>query len=251
MALAQIDIRGPRATLTLNRPDRHNVIEASDLPEVSHLLDEVEAREDLRVLVLTGAGEKTFCAGFDIGDIESTDWTRNPLEVVVDRLERMALPTVCALNGNVYGGGTDLALACDFRIGIEGMRLRVPAVQLGVYYYISGLKRFVERLGPAATRRIFLLGDEVGGADLLACGYLDRLVARDRLVTRTDEIAERLSRAAPLAMRGMKRAIVDIARGTLDEKSARDEVVSCFGSEDAREGTRAFAEKREPRFTGR
>lgn len=251
MTLANLEIRGARATLTLNRPARHNVIEAADLPEIDGLLDEIERRAELRVLVITGSGEKTFCAGFDIGDIETTDWTRNPLEVVIDRIEALALPTVCALNGNVYGGGTDLALACDFRLGVEGMKLRVPAAQLGVYYYINGLKRFVERLGPAPARRIFLLGDEINDADLIACGYLDMVVTRHRLAAETDEIVDRLAQAAPLAIRGMKRAIADISRGVLDETSARAEVVACFGSDDAREGARAFAEKRAPRFTGR
>ena len=134
MALAEIEFNGTRATITLDRPAKHNVIEAADLPEFDRLLDAVDAQHDLRVLVITGAGDRTFCAGFDIGDIEGTDWTRNPLEVVVDRLESLSLPTICALNGSVYGGGTDLALACDFRVGVDGMRLRVPAAQLGVSY---------------------------------------------------------------------------------------------------------------------
>ena len=251
MALAEMEIIGTRATITLNRPAKHNVIEAADLPELSHLLDNIEARRDLRVLVITGTGDKTFSAGFDIGDIESTDWTTNPLEVVVDRLEKLALPTICALNGSVYGGATDLALACDFRIGVNGMRLRVPAAQLGVYYYINGLKRCVERLGPSAARKIFLLGAEISDTSLLDWGYLDELVARQRLAVATAEIADRLAQAAPLAMRGMKRAIVDIVRGSLDESAARDEVVACFKSDDAKEGALAFAEKRAPRFRGR
>ncbi|MDA0260982.1 MAG: enoyl-CoA hydratase-related protein [Proteobacteria bacterium] len=251
MALAEIKIRGPRATITLNRPAKHNVIEAADLPGISLLLDQVEANTELRVLVITGTGDKTFSAGYDIGDIESTDWQENPLEVVVDRLEQLALPTVCALNGSVYGGATDLALACDFRIGIEGMRLRVPAAQLGVSYYINGLKRFVERVGPAAARRIFLLGEEIGGAELLTCGYLNRLAAREDLGAATDEIANRLTLAAPLAVRSMKRAINDISRGCLDETAARDAVIACFASDDVREGARAFAERRPALFTGR
>jgi enoyl-CoA hydratase/carnithine racemase len=251
MALAEIKFQGARATITLNHPAKHNVIEVSDLPKISRILDEVEANGDLRVLVITGTGHKTFSAGFDIGDIETTDWTTNPLEVVVDRLEKLALPTICALNGSVYGGGTDLALACDFRVGVAGMRLRVPAAQLGVYYYVNGLKRCVERLGPSAARKIFLLGKEINDVDLLAWGYLDDLVTRERLGPTTDEIADRLAQAAPLAIRGMKRAIVDISRGSLDEAAARSEVVACFGSDDAREGALAFAEKRAPRFAGR
>jgi enoyl-CoA hydratase/carnithine racemase len=240
-----------RVTLILNRPERHNVIAAADLPEFAAVLDAIEADPTIGVVVVTGRGAKSFSAGFDIGNIATTDWDRNPLETVVDRLEALPMPTICALNGSVYGGATDLAIACDFRIGVSGMRLRVPAAQLGVFYYVNGLKRFVERVGPAAARRIFLLGDELDAETLRAIGYLDRLVEPEALAPATDALARQLAEAAPLAVSGMKRALVAIGRGTLDEAAARQEVIRCFRSEDAQEGARAFAEKRPPRFVGR
>ena len=240
-----------RATITLNRPRRHNVITAADLPIFSAILDEIEAASDVRVLVLTGAGTKTFSSGYNIGDIARTDWRSNPFARVIDRVEDLAVPTVCALNGDVFGGATDLALACDFRIGVTGMRLAVPAAMLGVHYYLSGLRRFVERLGPATAKRIFLAGDEFSGEDLMALGYLDRLVAPADLGGAVEALAARLTAAAPLAVTGMKRAINGMARGALDREAAEQAVLACFASADAAEGAAAFAEKRPPRFSGR
>ena len=204
----------------------------------------------MRVLVVTGAGTKTFSSGFDVGDIARTDWRSNPLEKVIDRVEDLAVPTVCALNGDVFGGATDLALACDFRIGVAGMRLAVPAAMLGVHYYLSGLRRFVERLGPDTAKRIFLAGDELGGEELMAVGYLDRLVAPADLDSAVEALAARLAAAAPLAIRGMKRAINRMARGALDRAAAEQAVLACFESADAVEGATAFAAKRRPRFSG-
>ena len=162
----------------------------------------------------------------------------------------MAVPTVCALNGDVFGGATDLALACDFRIGVTGMRLAVPAAMLGVHYYLSGLRRFVERLGPDTAKRIFLAGEELGGEELMAVGYLDRLVAPEHLDGAVEALAARLAAAAPLAVRGMKRAINGIARGTLDRAAAEQAILACFESADAAEGAAAFGAKRRPRFDG-
>src|SRR5918912_2150287 len=124
--LPLLDIDGARATVRLNRPKYHNRIEAQDIAHLLSTFDRVEADHGVRVLVLTGTG-RTFCAGYDLSALQrgpgggELDFAR-----LVDRLERLAVPTVCALNGGVYGGGTDLALACDFRIGIRGIEFRMP-----------------------------------------------------------------------------------------------------------------------------
>lgn len=247
----EFDRRDARVTLVLNRPERLNLISAEDLPEFDSALDAIERDPSIRVVVITGRGAEIFSAGFDIGKIATTDWARNPLERVVDRIEALGMPTICALNGSVFGGGTDLALACDFRVGVTGMRLKVPAAQLGVFYYINGLRRFVERLGPAITRRIFLLSEEFDAVALREIGYLDWLVDGEELSTTIDDLASRLATGAPRALAGMKQAISAISRGVLDEDAARREVVACFATADAQEGARAFAEKRAPRFVGR
>ncbi len=248
--LFNLAIEGPVATVTLDRVERHNVITAADLPRLDDCLGRVEDDDALRVLVLTGAGEKTFCSGFDIGAIGDTDWSENPLDRVLERLENLPITTICALNGSVYGGGADLALTCDFRIGVLGMRMFVPPARLGVHYHVGGLRRFVERLGLGPAKRLLLAAETFADAELLAIGYLDHLVPAGELAGRTAALADEIAGLAPLALRGMKRSLNAIARGTLDTAVAQAAMLACLRSADFAEGAAAYAEKRPPRFTG-
>ena len=237
---------GARATIRLNRPALHNRLEPSDLDALMALLDDLAGRPELRVLVLTGTGP-SFCSGFDLKALAAG--AAGPgFDQVVDRLEDFPRPTIAALQGSVYGGATDLALACDVRIGVAGMKLVMPAGRLGIQYYPSGLERAVSRLGLAAAKRLFLLAEPVEAAELLAIGYLDRLVERDRLAAATDEVAGILAGNAPDAIRGMKRSLNAIARGTLDKPAAQAAYEASTRSDELAEGLRAFAEKRKPVF---
>ncbi|MCZ6720619.1 MAG: enoyl-CoA hydratase/isomerase family protein [Proteobacteria bacterium] len=247
----RLELAERRATITLDRPDKHNLLEIDDLARFGELIEAVDAAPECRVLIITGTGAKTFCSGIAIGDIAATDWSDNPLERLNARLERVRVPSIAALNGSVYGGACDLALAADFRIGVEGMRLRLPAAGLGVAYNVTGMRRLVERLGLNHAKRILLAAQELSAEALLACGYLDELVAPGALEGTTDRRARRLEELAPRAVQGMKKALNAIARGQLDESEAQATILASFASEDAREGAAAFAEKRKPRFTGR
>lgn len=239
-------VDGARATIRLNRPAQHNRLEPADLDALLAMLDELADRPTLRVLVLTGAGP-TFCSGFDLNAL-GTGAASVGFDQVVDRVEHFPRPTIAALQGSVYGGATDLALACDFRLGVDGMKLVMPAGRLGIQYYPSGLERAVARLGLAAAKRLFLLAEPVAAPDLLAIGYLDKLVPGDALGAATDEIAAILAGNAPDAIRGMKRTLNAIARGTLDRAAAQAEYRASTRSDELAEGLRAFAEKRKPKF---
>jgi enoyl-CoA hydratase/carnithine racemase len=242
------------ATITLNRPAHHNRLHVEDLLALRQHFDTLLQRSDVNVLVLTGAGA-SFCSGFHIGSIEDGPASANAgprlFEQTVDALEALPLPTVCRLNGSVYGGATDLALACDFRIGVDSMVLRMPAVRLGLHYYPSGMRRYVSRLGLGAAKRLFMLAETVPASELLRIGYLDRCVLAERLDGEVQTVVDALLAGAPLALRGMKASLDEIARGEFAEDALRERESRCASSDDLREGKAAFAERRAPRFQGR
>ena len=251
MSAVRLAIAPPRATITLDRPEKLNALEVADLRAFAAALAEVHGRDGVRVLVVTGAGERAFSSGVALGDVGAQDWSDNPLTALCDGLEQFPLPTVCALNGGVWGGGAEIALACDFRIGVEGMVCAVPPARLGIHYEPAGIARATRRIGAQGARRMFLAAESFEAAELLRLGFVDRLVPRERLAAETDALAERLAGLAPLAVQGMKRTIVELAEGRLDAGAAQARVAQAWASADLREGLAAMAQKRPPRFSGR
>ena len=250
--LPTLATEGAVATIQLNRPSVHNRMEPEDLFELRRLLGVVEADAAIRVLVLTATG-KSFSSGFNIGKLSGDEGDRGgdgSFDKVVDVVERFPLVTICALNGGVYGGSTDLALACDFRIGVEGMAMFMPAARLGLHYYAGGLRRYVSRLGLNAAKTLFLTAAKLDGAELLRIGYLTELVSPDRLMPRAQELAATVASHAPIAVQGMKRALNDIARGEPDLDLIAANQKRSRESADLLEGRAAWLEKRTPRFIG-
>jgi enoyl-CoA hydratase/carnithine racemase len=239
------------ARITLNRPDRHNALEADDIELFRAALATISADPDVRVLVVTGSGTSTFCAGASLKQLNTGRMSGAVFETLTDDLESLRVPTVAAINGGVYGGGAEIALCCDFRIGVTTTRLSVPAAKLGICYPIGGLRRYVERLGLDTAKRVLVANDELTAIELLQIGFLHRLVEAERLEAEADALAVRLAGLAPLAVQGMKRILGEIASGTLDPAAALETVERCMASEDLREGLRAQRAGEEPRFTGR
>jgi enoyl-CoA hydratase len=249
-----LDIEGARATIRLNRPKHLNRLQPDDLDVLSGLFDRIEADPAIRVLVLTGTG-RAFSAGYDLGSLaERADsapeeqTAGSAFEVVVNRLEDLAVPTICRLNGGVYGGSTDLALACDFRIGVDTCEMFMPAARRGLHYYTSGIKRYVSRLGVDNAKRLFLTAERIGAAEMLRIGYLTAMAPPEALDQEVDKLATILAGNAPVAMRGMKRAINEFARGRLDEAASDRRARDSMRSAEIKEGIQAFSEKRPPRF---
>lgn len=250
MSAIDLSIVGPRATITLNRPEKRNALGVADLEAFAAALGRVHQAADARVLVVTGAGDRAFSAGVDLGDVAAQDWRDNPLTALCDGLEQFPLPTVCALNGGVWGGAAEIALACDFRLGVEGMVCKVPPALLGICYEPGGIARAMRRIGAQAARRMFLAAEQFDAAELLRIGFIDRLTPASDLRGEAAALADHLAALAPLAVQGMKRTIVELAAGALDEAAARGRVAAAWASQDLREGLAALREKRAPQFRG-
>lgn len=247
------------ATIRINRPAVANRLEPADLAALTRYFAQIEADPSVRVLVLTGTG-RIFSSGFHLGDLqdrasgqhEETEARRdNAFGDMVNTLENLSIPTICKLNGGVYGGATDLALSCDFRIGDGNAQMFMPAARLGLHYYESGMVRYVTRLGVNAAKLLFLTARRIQAQEMLQIGYLTTLCENGQLDVTVDALVRDLNSMAPLSVKGMKRAINEIARNALDREAFAKRAQQCFQSEDIKEGLRAFHEKRAPKFTGK
>ena len=249
-----LECDGARASIRLNRPKHLNRLQAEDLDVLLDLFDRIEADSAIRVVVLTGTG-RAFSAGYDLNSVAERaasaaeeESVGSSFEIVVNRLEDLALPTICRINGGVYGGSTDLALACDFRIGVDTGEMFMPAARLGLHYYKSGIARYVSRLGADNAKKLFLTAEKISAPEMLRIGYLTAMVPPESLDEEVDRLATLLAGNAPVAMAGMKRAINEFARGALDEEAADRRHRDSMRSAEINEGIRAFAEKRPPKF---
>jgi enoyl-CoA hydratase len=246
-ALPELTTEGALATITLRRPDQANRLTADDLEQLTELINQVNARPELLVLQLRSTG-KYFCSGYDIGSIGAS--RKVDFAGVVDELEMARPVTIAVLHGGVYGGATDLALACDFRVGAEGIDMFMPAARLGLHYYRSGMERYVSRLGLDNAKLLFLTSRKIAAAQMLRIGYLTQLVEAVGLDEEVAALSRDCASMAPLALLGMKRHLNRMARGTLDVDEFNADALRAFQSADLREGQAAWTEKRAPRFTG-
>jgi len=246
--LPELAFDGAVATITLRRPAQANRLMPEDLERLAAHLAEVNGRPEVLVLMLRATG-KYFCSGYDIGSIGED--RRIDFAAVVDAVEEARPVCIAVLHGSVYGGATDLALACDFRLGAQGIEMFMPAVRLGLHYYRSGLERYVTRLGLDNAKRLFLMAEKLDARQMKEIGFLTHLVEADKLEEEVSRLGQTCAAMAPMAMLGMKRHLNRIARGRLHVGDLEADIRRTMESADLREGQAAWAQRRAPRFSGK
>jgi enoyl-CoA hydratase/carnithine racemase len=249
------------ARLTLNNPERRNALDHEVLDALAEVLPTLDREIEVRCVLLTGNG-KTFSAGYDIAEIPDQTFERDaealvahPFHAALEVLAAHPWPTVAAINGHCLGGGLELALTCDLRLCAAGAKLGMPPAKLGLIYGHTGLRKFLDTIGPARTKELFLTGRNVGAERAEQFGLVNEVVADDALAGAGVELAAAIAANAPLSAKGNKLAIETlVANPRLSDQQERELIElreSCFRSEDFREGIRAFAEKRSPQWRGR
>lgn len=240
----------PLAVITLNRPEVHNRLERDDMSRIVDIIREVNESKDIRALLLSGAGERTFCSGAALNQLLEGEIGLNQFEALTSALDQVKVPTVCSLNGNVFGGGVELVLCCDFVIGLTNSRAFVPPAKLGLCYATSGLKRYVSKVGLKTAKRLLVANETFSGEELYRTGVYDYLVDREERQAKEREVVERLLGLAPLAVQNMKASLNEIAADTLDEVAALKREEQCATSKDLMIGLDAYLKKETPEFKG-
>jgi len=247
----QLTVQDSVATVRLRKPDHANRLNPQDLDALRRHVEAVNQDENVLVLRFVAQG-KYFCSGYDIGALGADDAPGSLyFGQTMDLIESARPVTIAAVQGGVYGGGTDLCLACDFRIGTSGANMFMPACKLGLHFYPGGMVRYVSRLGLDQAKRLFLTGEKIDAAEMLRIGVLTERVEPDCLAARLDELSQTLAGMAPLALLGVKRHLNLIARGQTLVEDIEQAVLRSERSQDIAEGALAWKEKRSPKFTGR
>jgi enoyl-CoA hydratase len=251
-----VDVANHVATITINRPDKRNALNAAVRRELIEALDRLRDDTEARVVVITGAGDKAFIAGADITEFAE----RTPVEQravmaerrIFDEVADFPKPVIAMINGFALGGGCELALACDLRIAGKSAKLGQPEIKLGIIPGGGGTQRLPRLVGPGNAMRLILTGELISADEATRLGLVDVLVEDADLKSRTMEIAQAMAAHSPLTLRLAKTAVRASEEMPLGSGLAfeRELFITAFGSSDKREGVAAFLEKRSPNFTG-
>ena len=248
-----VSFDGPVATITLNRPEKLNALTLPMLSALDEALLSIDADPNVRIVVIKGAGPKAFSAGADVvawSSLAPLDmwrtWTRTGHRVM-ERLESLRQPTIAALNGLAYGGGLELALACDLRIAADHVKLAAPEVGIATVPGWGMTTRLATIAGPARAKQMILTGLPIDAARAAAWGVVSEVVPADQLDSATDELAAHIAAQAPVAVQVAKQ-LIDAGRPRTSLESLGSGLTAF--TDDAREGQAAFGERRPPEFGG-
>ena len=246
--------------MTFNNPERHNAVSLEMWEAATRILEDFASDDSVRVVVVTGAGGKAFVSGADISRFESERAT----EEAVQRYNAISggfyatlydypKPTIAQIQGYCIGGGLNLAIACDLRFCTEASRFALPAAKLGLGYGYAGLKRFVDTIGPAHTKDIFFSARQLGAAEALSIGMVNKVLPEPDLAAFVTDYASTIARNAPLTIAAIKQAAIQALKPEAERNLALVDgmVARCFASQDYVEGRTAFMEKRRPAFQGK
>jgi enoyl-CoA hydratase/carnithine racemase len=249
--------RGQVFIVTLNRPERMNALDRPTLVKGAKLIKEINYDKEIRVVIVTGAGEKAFCAGADLKEREGMSMSdvRQYIRAIRDTftdIENLPVPVICAINGIALGGGLELALACDIRIASPNARMGLTECTLGIIPGGGGTQRLPRLVGRGKAKEMLLLGLQVTAQEALDIGLVNRVAPEGKLMEVALEIAEKIVNNSPIAIQQAKIAVnrgmeVDIAQGLVIESEAYE---VCIPTKDRLEALAAFKEKRKPKFIG-
>jgi len=254
-----LDRDGAVATITLNRPKQLNALSAAVTNEVSAAIDELATNDAVRAIIITGAGDRAFAAGADIGELNGITSATNGRRMAERshqlgrKMADLPKPIIAAINGFALGGGLELALACDVRIASDTAQVGLPEVTLGIMPGWGGTQRLARLVGPGAAKLLMMTGDRIDAGEALRLGIVERIVPAAELMDTARQIAQKLAGAPPLSIDAIKQAVNRGLNMALDDANALE--ASLFGAltvtEDAKEGTAAFLAKRKAEWKGK
>jgi enoyl-CoA hydratase/carnithine racemase len=245
--------------ITFNNPEKHNAVSIEMWDALEQILDGFRSSQEIRVIVLSGAGGKAFVSGADISKFDKERSSKEAVlsynkrtQKVYENLETFPKPTIAMIDGYCIGGGLNLAVCCDIRICSEKSKFAMPAAKLSLGYPFSSIKRLFDVMGPGMAKHFMFTAEKISASEALACGLVQKLVSEDSIDSYVKDYALNIANNAPLTIKAMKQIGIEISKNSderdllLCEKLAS----ACFDSEDYKEGRKAFMEKRKPNFQG-
>tara|TARA_E500000081_G_scaffold30978_1_gene34672 strand:- start:1056 stop:1844 length:789 start_codon:yes stop_codon:yes gene_type:complete len=245
--------------ITFNNPEKHNAVSIEMWDALEKILDEFRSSKEIRVIVLNGAGGKSFVSGADISKFDKERSSKEAVlsynkrtQKVYELLETFPKPTIAMIDGYCIGGGLNLAVCCDIRICSEKSKFAMPAAKLSLGYPFSSIKRLFDVMGPGMAKHFMFTAEKISASEALACGLVQKLVSAENIETYVRDYALTISHNAPLTIKAMKQIGIEILKNP-DERDlllCEQLASACFDSEDYKEGRKAFMEKRKPNFKG-